>query len=42
MKGGTYVVNHDEHKSLGPHWKDLYVKCNRVANFNSFDAEHIP
>ena len=30
IKYGTYVVNHDEFKSIGTHWIALYVNGNNI------------
>ena len=39
MKNGAYVINLGEWKSVGTHWKALYVNA---ANVYSFGAEHFP
>ena len=42
IKDGVYVINLDEYKSIGTHWKALYVNGNNVIYFDSFGDEHIP
>ena len=48
IKGGEYIINLDEFKSMGNHWITLYVNGNnRRASYNaiyfdSFGVEHIP
>ena len=43
MKGGAYVINLDEFKSIGNHWVPLYVNDNvNAIYFDSFRVEHIP
>ena len=48
IKDGAYVINHDEHESIGTHWIALYVNGNkRRASYDakyldSFEIEHIP
>ena len=37
----AYVINLDEHESLGTHWTALYVNDNNVTYFDSFRVEHI-
>ena len=45
---GAYVINIDEYKSIGNHWKALYVNGNNgsasydAIYFDSFEAELIP
>ena len=36
IKDGAYVVNLDEHKSIGTHWIGLYVNDNNLTYFDSF------
>ena len=44
---GAYVINIDEYKSIGNHWKALYVNGNNgsasydAIYFDSFGVEHI-
>ena len=42
IKDGTYVINLDEHESIGTHWIALYVNTKYVTYFDSFGVEHIP
>ena len=42
IKDGAYVVNLDEHKSIGTHWKALYFNGDNVIYFDRFRIEHIP
>ena len=42
MKNGAYVIDFDEHKSIGTHWIALYANGNSVRYFDRFDVEHIP
>ena len=42
MKNGAYVINLDEHKSIGTHWIALYANGNSVRYFDRFNVEHIP
>ena len=41
-KGGEYVVNLDEHKSVGTLWKTLCVNGDNMKLFDIFGDEHIP
>ena len=41
IKGGTYVINLDEYKSIGTHWIALHVNYNNVTYFVSFGVGHI-
>ena len=41
-KGGEYVVNLDEYKSVGTLWKTLHVNGNNMKLFDIFGDEHIP
>ena len=41
-KDGVYVINLDEHESIGTHWIDLYKNGNNIIYFDSFGVEHIP
>ena len=38
----VYMINLDEHKSVGTHWIALYINDNNVNYFHSFGVEHIP
>ena len=38
----VYMINLDEHKSVGTHWIALYISDNNVNYFDSFGVEHIP
>ena len=40
-KGGAYVINLDDFKSIGSHWITLSVNGNDVTYFDSFGVEHI-
>ena len=42
IKDRTYVINLDDHKSIGSHWITFYVNDNNVTYFDSFGVEHIP
>ena len=42
IKDGVYVINPDEYKSIGTHWRALYVNGNNVSYFDSFGIEHSP
>ena len=42
IKGGAYIINHDEYESKGTHWIALYVNVKNVTRFDSFGVEHIP
>ena len=42
IKDGDYVVNLDEHKSIGTHSIALHLNGNSVTDFGSFGIEHIP
>ena len=48
IKDGAYIIILDEYKSIGPHWKALYVNCNNrrtsydAIHFDSFGVKHIP
>ena len=39
IKDGAYVINLDKFKSIGTHWKALYVNAENVTYFNSFRVE---
>ena len=41
-KGGPYIINLDEYKSIGTHWIVLHINDNNVTYFDSFGVEHIP
>ena len=41
IKDGQYVINIDEHKSIGTHWIALCVNGNNIIYFDSFGVEHI-
>ena len=36
IKDGPYVVNLDEHESIGTHWITLYVNSDKLTYFDSF------
>ena len=42
MKDGAYVINLDQHESIGTHWMALYVNGNNIIYFDSFQVENIP
>ena len=42
MKDGAYVINLNEHVSIGTHWIVLYVNAKNETYFDSFGVEHIP
>ena len=42
IKNRTYLINLNEHESIGTHWIDLYVNRNNIIYFDIFGAEHIP
>ena len=41
IKGGAYVINIDVCKSIGTHWKALYVNGDNATCFYSFRVEYI-
>ena len=41
IKGGAFVINLDEFKSIGTHWIALYIGDNNVAYFDKFGVKHI-
>ena len=41
IKDGAFAINLDECKSIGIHWKALYVNGINVTYFDSFGIEHI-
>ena len=41
IKGGAFVINLDDYKSIGTYWIALYVNNDHVTNFDSFWVEHI-
>ena len=42
IKDGTYLINFDEHESIGTHWIAFYVDNNNSVNyFDSYVVEHI-
>ena len=42
IKDGVSLINLDEYKSIGTHWKVLYMNGDNVKFFDSFGVEHIP
>ena len=42
IKDETYIINLDEHESVGTHWIAWYVNAKNVTYFDSFGVEHIP
>ena len=40
-KDGAYIINLDEHESIGTHWIALYVNAENVKYFDSFWVEYI-
>ena len=39
IKDGAYIINLDDHKSIGTRW---FVNAKSVTYFDSFEVEHIP
>ena len=39
---GAYVINLDTFKSIGTHWKALYVNAENVTYFDSLRVENNP
>ena len=35
VKYGAYIINLDEHESIGTHWIALYVNVKNVTSFDS-------
>ena len=42
IKDGAYIINLDEHESIGTHLIWVYVNDNNVTCSSSFEVEHIP
>ena len=42
IKDGAYVINLDKFKSIGTHWKALYVNAENVTYFDSLRVENNP
>ena len=42
IKDESYVINHDQYKSIGTHWIALHVNGDNVTYFDSFAVEYIP
>ena len=42
IKDGAYVINLDKFKSIGTHWKALYVNAENVTYFDSLIVENNP
>ena len=42
IKDGACVINLDEHKSIGNHWRTLYGNYDIATYFDSFDVEYNP
>ena len=42
IKDGTYIINLDEHESIGTHSIALYVNAENVTYFDSFGVQDIP
>ena len=42
IKDGANVINLNEFKSIGTHWRALYVNTSNIVYFDSFGVEHIP
>ena len=40
FKDGAYVANHNELKTIGTHWINLYVNADTATFFDSFGVEH--
>ena len=41
IKDGEFIINPDEHESIGTYWIALYVNDNNVTYYDSFEVEHI-
>ena len=41
-KDESYVINHDEYRSIGTHWTALYVNGGKVTYFDRVGVERIP
>ena len=42
IKDGAYIINLDEHESIGTHLIWVYVNDNNVTYSSRFEVEHIP
>ena len=42
IKDVTYIINLDEHESIGTHWIALHANTKNVTYFDRFGVEHIP
>ena len=42
IKDVTYIINLDEHESIGTHWIALYINTKNITYFDNFEVEHIP
>ena len=42
IKDGAYVINLDKFKSIGTHWKALYVNAENVTYFDSLRVGNNP
>ena len=42
IKDVTYIINLDEHESIGTHWIALYINTKNITYFDNFGVEHIP
>ena len=41
-KDESYVINHDEYRSIGTHWTALYVNGDKVTYFDRVGVERSP
>ena len=42
VKDGAYIINLNKYKSIGTHWKALYVNGNNIIYFDSFVVKDFP
>ena len=42
IKDGAYIINFDEHESIGTHWISLNKNAENVTYFDSFGVENTP
>ena len=42
VKDGAYIINFNKYKSIGTHWKALYVNGNNIIYFDSFVVKDFP
>ena len=41
IKGGAYIINLDEYKSVGTHWITLYLNGDNITYVDNFEVEYI-